>query len=316
MRRRRLLAIAATAVAGCTGANYQASGPRTPPSAPPTDASSAPTADPVESRAQAVIRPLNESYRILRDPLATVEVADVSGAELSTAEAAIADAREAAITFSTAVGDSPAAYRSLPTLVTAHELLFDGLATAVDLHASLSTLDPARVDDPSERLAPLRSATEALASTAAELVELADTEPPVPAAIFLTLDRLRQFAATLDGQSTAVGRLLDVSRNALTGAVDWRTAVAAFEREAFEEARTAFVDARTRYRNAASLLAADLGTEGSFADLADHRSCTVQAALDATETALDATDAALDGDVARATQRLETAQTTRNRCEN
>lgn len=313
MRRRRVLALACAALTGCTSAGYQAAGPRTPPRAPPTDTAAA--VDPVESRAQAVIRPLNEAYRVLRDPLTTFDVADVTRADLSAVERSLSTAREAVTTFAAAVTDPPAPYRSLPTLVTAHERLFDALTLAVELVAAFSQFDDERVDQPTNRLDPLRSTATRFASTGDDLRDVAETDPTVPNALFLTHERMRAFAVTLDTQSMAVERLLDGWRSALRGTVDWRAGVAAFEREAFEDARTAFAAARLHYRTATDSLADDLAIEGSFADLIERHSCRTRASLEAATTALDAVDTARNGAVARATQRLQRAKTTRNRCE-
>ena len=317
MRRRRFLALAAavTGVAGCTGESYQPAGPRTPPPAPPTERATAPTLDAVESRAQAVVRPLNEAYRIFRDPLVTLDVAAVARTDLQTAEAAVETARESVTAFSTGA-DVPARYRSLPSLVTAHELLVDALTAAVDLAASLSRLDSERVDDPAVRLEPLRSQAVRLERVGTEVQELVASDPAVPDALFLTTDRMRSFATTLGRQSTAVGRLLDASLAALDGALAWRRGVAAFERHAFSAAESAFTTARTRYRAASDTLADSRGADGSFAEAVARRSCSVEAALDAVPTALDAAVLGGNGDVARATERLRTAQTTRNRCVN
>jgi len=49
MRRRRLLVATLAAVSGCTSAGYRATGPRTPPPRPETDAAPASTPDPVEA---------------------------------------------------------------------------------------------------------------------------------------------------------------------------------------------------------------------------------------------------------------------------
>jgi hypothetical protein len=315
MRRRRLLAVVCAAVAGCTGSGYRASGPRTPPPAPATDASNPTTRDPVEARAQAVVRPLNEVYRVVRGPLSTFRVAEVEHEDRSAAEESIEAARTAVTTFSE-MNDPPAKYASLPTLVTAHERLVDALAAAVDLDAALSTITvEIEVDDPAERLAPLRSTVTTLAAVAADLTDLADAGPTVPPALFLTVERVREFAAILDAGATAIGRLLDGIERDLAASADWRTGTAAFEREAFADARTGFGDALAHYREAATLFDAGVGTEGSFADDADRWSCIATAGVDAAETARRASEVAEAGDVREAEQMLETARTTRTRCD-
>jgi hypothetical protein len=314
MRRRRLLAVACAAVAGCTGSGYRASGPRTPPPAPATDASNPTTRDPIEARAQAVVRPLNEVYRAVRGPLSTFRVAEVEDEDRATAAESIEAARTAVTTFSE-VDDPPARYASLPTLVTAHERLVDAFTAAVDLNAALSAITvEVEVDDPVERLAPLRSTVTTLAAAAADLAELADAEPTVPSALFLTVERVREFAAILDAQSTAIGRLLDGIERGLAASADWRTGTAAFERGAFADARTGFGDALAHYREAAALFDAGVGAEGSFADDADRWSCVATAGVDAAATARRASEIAEGGDVREAERTLETARTTRTRC--
>jgi hypothetical protein len=184
MRRRRFLVLAALAVGGCTG-DYRTSGPR-----PRNRRRCRLLRCRRSNRAQAVIRPLNEAYRILRDPLDGFEVADLSRDDRSAAEASIATACEAATAFSTAVTDAPAAYRSLPTLVTAHVRLLDAATVAVDLYASLASLDAERVVDSSARVARFASAGD-------ELRTIAETEPTVPPALFLSVARMRRVAAAL-----------------------------------------------------------------------------------------------------------------------
>jgi hypothetical protein len=313
MRRRRLLAVALVTVAGCTG-EYRASGPRTPPPAPPTDAADPTTADPVESRAQAVVRPLNRAYRLFRDPLATFEVDDVAEADLTAARSSVEAAREAVATFTDVVDDPPTVYRSLPAAVTMHERLVDALATAVDLVSSIRSAATGRVDGPVERLAPLRSAVASLATTADDVVDVADTDPSVPPALFLTLDRARTLATGVADQSTAIGRLLDAVEHELAAGVDWRAGLAAFDREAFVVARRRFGDALAHFRDAADRLASGLGAEGSFADLAERRSCVAAAGLEAAPTARRAADVAAAGDPERATGLLDTARSVRRRC--
>lgn len=317
MRRRRLLALATAVVgvAGCAGSEYRAGGPRTPPPAPATEVAAS-SVDGVESRAQNVIRPLNEAYRLFRPPLVTFDLAAVPRDDVATAEDAVETAREAVATFSAVVTDPPATYRSLPALVTVHELLVDALAVAVDLSTALSQLATERVDDPASGLEPLRSQAMRLGSLGDDLRDLAATDPTVPDALFLTLDRLRSFATTLGRQSTAVGRLLDAVAPALAGARHWRRGVTSFERQAFAEAESAFTAARTRYRTASDALADPIDTDGSFAAATARWSCATEASLDATATALDAVEIGRNGAVARATEALRTAQTTRNRCEN
>lgn len=318
MRRRRLLALAtAVGVVGCTGVEYRATGPRTPPPAPPTDDPTAPPADVAESRAQAVIRPLNESYRVFRGPLVTFDVTGVSRDDVSTAEDAVATAREAVGTFAAAVSDPPARYRSLPALVTAHELLVDALAVTVDLSASFPHPPTGRADDhdPAARLEPPRSQATRLGSLGSDLRDVATAEPAVPGALFLTPERMRSFATALVQQSRAVGQLLDAAAAALAGTTRWHSGVAAFERRAFADARTAFTAARTRYRTASDVLADTLETAGSFETATSRWSCATEAALDATATALDAVELGRNGNVARGTETLRAAQTARNRCE-
>ncbi|WP_380680661.1 hypothetical protein [Salinigranum sp. GCM10025319] len=314
MRRRRLLAVACAAVAGCTGTSYRASGPRTPPPSPATDVSNPPTQDPVEARAQAVVRPLNEVYRAVRGPLSTFEVADVSQDERSTVRESIEAARTAITTFSE-VDNPPARYASLPTLVTAHERLVDAFTAAVDLDAALSAITvESEVDDPAGRLAPLRSTVTTLTMAADDLTDLADSEPTVPPALFLTIDRIREFAAILDAQSTALDRLLDGIERDFAASADWRTGIAAFERGAFVDARAGFDDALAHYREAAALFDAGVEAEGSFDDDADRWSCVSTAGVEAATTARRAAETADAGDVQEAERTLETARTARTRC--
>lgn len=314
MRRRRFLAVACSVVAGCAGTDYRASGPRTLPPEPPTESPSTATVDPVESRAQAVTRPLNEVYRVVRGPLTTFEVADVSRDDLSAARSSLANARGAVTTFSEAVGEAPPAYRSLPTLVTIHEHLLDALTAATELHSSLATLADDPVGHPRGRLDTPRATTATLAALAGDLTDLVETDPTMPRSVFLTTDRTRTFAATLDGQSTAIGRLLDAIERELAASVDWRAGVSAFERAAFAEARANFDAARDGYRAAERLLDGGLGTDGSFADLTDRWSCVVPAGIEATSVARRAAAEAGAGDAERAERLLRTAEATRNRC--
>lgn len=284
------------------------------PTASRTDAERPATADPVEARAQAVVRPLNDVYRVVRGPLGSFEVADVSAETLSRAQTRVTAAREAVTTFSTAVEDPPAAYRSLPRLVTAHERLVDALTTAVDLRTDLVALTGASVSDPVARVVPLRSMASSLGTRADDLLAVVETDPAVPPSLFLTTERMRTFAETLAAQSRAVGRLLDVTQRELAAAVDWRAGRDAYDAGSFVAAGESFVDARDHYRDAASLLDGDLGTAGSFADVTDRRSCVAEAGLEAVSTALTAVDAARGGETARADRLVETAVTTRNRC--
>lgn len=316
MRRRRLLAVACSMAAGCAGTGYRASGPRTLPPDPPTESSSTATVDPVESRAQAVTRPLNEVYRVVRGPLATFEVADVPRDDLSAARTSLANARGAVTTFSEAVDDPPTSYRSLPTLVTIHEHFLDALTTAVELHSSLATLADDSVDDPQGRLDTPRAATATLAALASELTDVIESDPTMPRSVFLTNERTRALAATLDGQSTAIGRLLDVIERELVASLDWRAGVAAFERAAFADARVSFDAARDEYRTAEQLLDGSIGTDGSFADLTDRRSCVATAGVEAASVARRAAVEAGAGDAERAEGLLRTAESTRNRCSN
>lgn len=317
MRRRRLLAVVVSAAAGCTSAEYRASGPRTPPPAPPTGEPSVATLEPAEARAQAVIRPLNEVYRRVRGPLTTFEIDDVSSEDLAAAERSMTAAREAAAAFADSVDDPPPAYRSVPTLVRAHGLLVDALAAVVDLETSLSELGvaTARVDDPAGHLAPLREAVATVATAGSELAAVVETDPVVPQSVFLSTERVRGFATGFDDQSTAIGSLLDATERALAAAVAWRAGVAAFERDALGDARTAFDDALGHYRDATARLDG-LEVAGSFADLAERRSCVATAGIEAVETAREAVDAARAGEPERAEQLLNTAETTRNRCQN
>jgi hypothetical protein len=314
MRRRRLLAASLSVLAGCTATDYRAAGPRTPPPAPETDAPSSVPVDPVESRAQAVVRPVNEVYRLVRGPLGNFDVSDVAPGTLTDAEESLARAREGLSQFSADVADPPAQYRSLPALVTAHAHLLAGLTGAVECWSALSRLDTG--GDPAARL--LRaadSARETFAAAGTALRDVADEDPTVPAAAFLTVERMRALAATLETQSSVAGRLVDASRQTVDGRADWRTATDAFERDAFEAARTAFDDARVHYRAGLDALA-DVGDlDGSFADLIDARSCVARAGVDATAAGFDAVDAAVGGDVARAERLLERAETTLTRCE-
>jgi hypothetical protein len=211
--------------------------------------------------------------------------------------------------------DPPAKYASLPTLVTAHERLVDALTAAVDLDAALSRITvEIEVDDPTERLAPLRSTVTTLAAVAADLTDLADAGPTVPPALFLTVERVREFVAILDAGATALGRLLDGIERDLAASVDWRTGAAAFDREAFADARAGFGDALAHYREAAALFDAGVETEGSFADDADRWSCVSTAGVNAAATARRASEVAEGGDVREAERMLETARTTRTRC--
>ncbi|WP_318568414.1 hypothetical protein [Salinigranum marinum] len=314
MRRRRFLAVACSVVAGCAGTDYRASGPRTLPPEPPTESSSTATVDPVESRAQAVTRPLNEVYRVVRGPLARFEFDDVSRDDQSAARTSLANARDAVTTFSAAVDEIPPRYRSLSTLVTIHEHLLDALTTAVELHSSLATLADDSVDDPQGRLDTPRAMTATLAALASDLTDVVETDPTMPRSVFLTTDRTRALAATLDAQSTAIGRLLDVVERELAASLDWRAGLAAFERAAFADARANFDTAREEYRAAERLLDGGLGTDGSFADLTDRRSCVATAGVEATSVARRAATEADAGDAERAARLLRTAESTRNRC--
>jgi hypothetical protein len=270
----------------------------------------------VESRAQAVVRPLNELYRAVRGPLGGFEVDDVTREDLDAAEASLARAREALSTFSATVDDPPADYRSFPTLVAVHASLLDALAATVDLHSALGVVVSNRADDPTARLTAARAAVESLSTAATDLADAADTDPTVPPSLFLTTDRIRVFASGLDAQSAAVGRLVDAVSRGHAADVHWQDGVTAFGRRRYEEARTAFRAARTDYRAVDESLAADLGTEGSFADLTGTAACAAAAGAEAASTAIEAVDTATGGDRARADSTLERAQTTRNRCVN
>jgi hypothetical protein len=145
---------------------------------------------------------------------------------------------------------------------------------------------------------------------------IADENPTVPASVFLTVDRMRAFALTVEAQSRLIGRLTDAGERTLAGREDWRAAVGAFGREAFEEARNAFDAARVHYRAATAALDAIPEADGSFVGLVPAHSCLATAGVEATAAGLDAVDAALAGDVARAERLLERAETTRIRCSN
>lgn len=313
VRRRRLLVTVVALGSGCTSTEYRRSGPRSVPTAPSTDVPS--TSDPSVDRTQAVVQPLNEVYRLVRTTLNSFEVADVSNETLSTARSQLERARESV----SDVDDPTGAYRSLPTLVTAHGLLVDSLAIAVDLYTELYALvaGDARetpLDDVSTRTEPLRSLSATLATRAADLANVVSSEPTVPPSLFATLDGLDGFATGLDRQATAVGRLLDVVERELAARVDWQAGVDAFDQGAFVVSETSFVDARDHYRDAATLLDGDLRTEGSFADLTEQLSCVVGDGLDAVSLALRAVDAARAGEIDSGRERLETAESRRNRC--
>ncbi|AUV83056.1 hypothetical protein C2R22_16550 [Salinigranum rubrum] len=317
MRRRRFLIASFSALAGCTATGYRATGPRTPPLAPETEISPSASVDPVEARAQAVIRPLNEVYRLVRGPLGGFDVGDVAPETLDDTEESLARAREALGAFSGEVANPPTRYQSLPALVTAHEHLVEGLTGAVECWSALSRLDES-VDSPAALLDTARSAREAFVAAGTALREVADGNPTVPAAVFLTVERMRAFASTLETQSTVAERLVDASGEALEGWTDWRTAMDAFERDAFEAARTTFDDARVHYRAGVDALDGVENTEnvdGSFVDLVETWACVARAGVDATAVGFDAVDAATAGDVARAERLLERAETTRTRCE-
>lgn len=316
MRRRRLIVASLSVVAGCTAESYYAQGPRTPPRAPETRAPSGSrsTLDPVEARAQAIVRPLNEVYRTVRGPLDGFEVDDVPREELAAAEASLARAREELASFSAAVDDPPTDYRSLPTLVAAHASLLDALAAAVDLHSSLAAVVANRADDPAAGLATAREAVESLSTAATDLADAADADPTVPASLFLTVDRMRAFATGLDAQSAAVERLVDAASRGRAADARWREGVVAFDRRRYAEARTAFRAARDVYRGVDASLDGGLDTEGAFADLAETAACAAVAGVEAASTALEAVDAAAGGDRARADATLDRAETTRNRC--
>lgn len=314
MRRRSLLAASLSVVAGCTATDYRTTGPRTPPPAPETDTDAAAPTDSVETRAQAVIRPLNELYRLARGPLGRFDLEDVSTALIERAEASLNRAQEALSTFSQDVPNPPARYRSLPAVVTAHEHLLAGLTAAVEYWSTLSRLDGG--GSLRDVLDTARSARERLTTAAERLRAITDDEPTIPAAVFLTIERLRRFAATLETQSTVARRLVDATDRTLDGVEDWRAATGAVERDAFEDARRAFDAARIHYRAAVDALEGVTDAEGSFADLAEARSCVAQAGVDATAVGFDAVDAAATNDVARAERLLERAETTRIRCAN
>ncbi|WP_152042855.1 hypothetical protein [Salinigranum salinum] len=321
MRRRRLLVATLAAVSGCTSAGYRATGPRTPPPRPETDAAPASTPDPVEARAQAILRPLNEVYRTVRGPLADFEVADVSDEQLAAARDSLARAREAQSTFSSTVADPPARYQSLPTLVATHGSLLDALVAAVDCWSSLSSIvpvAPARADDTDSaaRLTTARTAVQTLTTVATDLADAADAEPTIPPALFLTTDRVRSFATTLDTQSTALERLIEAVAAVRDAADRWRDGVTALERQRYDDARAAFSTAREEYRAASESLDAGPDPTGSFVDLAESTACVVSAGVEAASTAVDATELASAGDVARAETRLDEAETIRNRCVN
>ncbi len=317
MRRRRLLVASLSALAGCTATGYRATGPRTPPPVPETEAPSSAPVDSVEARAQAVVRPLNEAYRLVRGPLGSFDVEDVTPETLDAAEESLARARESLATFSGEVANPPVRYQSLPALVTAHEHLVEGLIGAVECWSALSRLDDS-VDSPAAVLDTASEARETFAAAGTALHEVADEAPTIPAAVFLTVERVRTFASTLETQSTVAERLVDASGEALAGRADWRTARDAFERDAFEAARTAFDDARVHYRagvDALDSLENVENVDGSFVDLADARACAVRAGVDATTVGFDAVDAATAGDAARAEELLERAESTRTGCE-
>lgn len=321
MRRRRLLVATLAAVSGCTSAGYRATGPRTPPPRPETDAAPASTPDPVEARAQAILRPLNEVYRAVRGPLDDFEVADVSDEQLAAARDSLARAREAQSTFSSTVADPPTRYRSLPTLVAIHGSLLDALVAAVDCWSSLSSTVPvasARADDTdtAARLTDAREAVQRLRTATTDLADAADAEPTIPPALFLTTERVRSFATTLDTQATALERLIDAMGAVHTAARRWRDGVTALERRRYDDARAAFRTAREEYRAASESLDAAPDATGSFADLAESTACVASAGVEAASTAVDAVELASNGDVARAETRLDEAETTRNRCVN
>lgn len=315
MRRRRLIVASLSVVAGCTAEGYYAQGPRTPPRAPETRApSGSSTPDPVEARAQAIVRPLNEVYRTVRGPLDGFEVDDVSRGDLAAAEASLARARQELASFSATVDDPPADYRSLPTLVAAHASLLEGLAAAVDLHSSLAAVAANRADDPAASLAAARDAVESLSTAATALADAAEADPAVPASLFLTTDRIRVFATEFETQSVAVDRLVDAVSRGRAADGHWRDGERAFDRRRYEEARTAFRAARADYRTVDASLDADLGTAGSFEDLTETTTCAAAAGVEAVSTALEAVDAAVAGDRARAESTLDRAETARNRC--
>jgi hypothetical protein len=319
MRRRRLLVATLAALSGCTSAGYRATGPRTPPPRPETDAAPASTTDPVEARAQAILRPLNEVYRTVRGPLDDFEVADVPDEQLAAAGDSLARAQEARSTFSAAVDAPPTRYQSLPTLVAIHGSLLDALTAAVDLWSSLSSLVPVastRADDTDTvaRLTAARTAVQTLTTAATDLADAADTEPTIPPALFLTAERVRSFATTLDTQAIAIGRLIEAVV-AVRDAIDhWRDGVAAFERRRYDDALAAFSTARESYRVASESLDAGPDPAGSFVEPAESIACVASAGIDATSTALDAVELASIDDVARAETRLDEAETTRDRC--
>jgi hypothetical protein len=253
-------------------------------------------------------------YRVVRRPLASFDVADVSRGDLSGARSSITAARDALATFSEAVGDPPERYRSLPALVTVHERLLDALSAAVDLRSSLAGLDGFSGDDPDSRLEPLRSLVSRLATAASDLRGVAESGPTVPPSLFLTIERLRSFASTLDAQSTAIDRLLDATARELAAEVDWRAGREAFDRDAFDDARTNFESALGQYRDAADLVD-DADVVGSFADLAERRACAARAGVEASSTARRAAEAAATGDDDRAARLMEAAEATRTRCD-
>lgn len=314
MRRRSLLVASFSLVTGCTATGYRATGPRTPPPAPETDTSTAAPIDPVEARAQAVIRPLNELYRLVRGPLGGFDLADITTERLDNAESSLTRAREALAAFSQEVPDPPPRYQSLSEVVTAHEYLLEGLVGGVECWSALSRLDSG--DSPRRLLETARSARGTLTTAAERLRATADEEPTVPAAVFLTAERLRGFTVTLETQSTVARRLVDASYQTVEGVEDWRAATSAFERDAFDDARMAFDAARVHYRAAVDALDGVTDAEGSFADLVEARSCVAEAGVDATAVGFDAVDAAAMSDVARAERLLERAKTTRIRCAN
>lgn len=315
MRRRRFLVASLSAFTGCTATGYRASGPRTPPPAPATEISSTAPVDPVETRAQAVIRPLNDLYRTVRGPLGSFDVEDVAPETLDEGEGTLTRVRDALASFEQGVSNPPDRYQSLSLLVTAHERLFDALAAAVECWSVLSSVDGDGV--PADgALDTARSARATLTDVTTALRAVADENPTIPASVFLTVERVRAFTAMLETQSRIIGRLIDASERALAGSEDWRIAVGAFERDTFDEARNAFDAARVHYRAATDVLDAIPVADGSFAGLVPAYSCLATAGVEATAGGFDAVDAALAGDVARADRLLERAETTRIRCPN
>lgn len=306
MRRRRLLVSCAALLGGCVSS--RPTGPRNPPTASDSPSAASESEQATPDASQQVVQHLNVAYRAIRDPLFDVDLVAYDAAVQSSAEGALATAREAA----TAAPDATA---SLSPFVELHATLVRAVETLHTVWTETTALydRSVAVTDVSTALAPAREAAARVSTLSDDLrthTVAIDTYPP---ALFLGAEQATRAVDLLATLADVLGSLLDAVAARLTADARWRRGLAFVDADAPDAARRQFDRARDDYgRTLDAVTSVTDSLVGALGATATYERCMADHGVTACETADEAIRTGVE--TARGATLLDRARETAGDC--